>query len=144
MKKKLPKYLLGVVFIGLGAIICLPVLLLVSGSLADSLEWRQRAGGYLRDTREYIAWRWIPAYPTLEHYKRLLFFSPAFFRLFWNSLGMTGSILLGQLAGKPRGIGDVAQHAVAVGQAVPKSDNGTLFHKNAPFRFAGKFPFPLF
>lgn len=98
MKKKLPKYLLGVVFIGLGAIICLPVLLLVSGSLADSLEWRQRAGGYLRDTREYIAWRWIPAYPTLEHYKRLLFFSPAFFRLFWNSLGMTGSILLGQLA----------------------------------------------
>ncbi len=98
MKKKLPKYLLGVVFIGLGAIICLPVLLLVSGSLADSLEWRQRAGGYLQDTREYIAWRWIPAYPTLEHYKRLLFFSPAFFRLFWNSLGMTGSILLGQLA----------------------------------------------
>ncbi len=78
MKKKLPKYLLGVVFIGLGAIICLPVLLLVSGSLADSLEWRQRAGGYLQDTREYIAWRWIPAYPTLEHYKRLLFFSPAF------------------------------------------------------------------
>ena len=98
MKKKLPKYLLGVVFIGLGAIICLPVLLLVSGSLADSLEWRQRAGGDLQDTREYIAWRWIPAYPTLEHYKRLLFFSPAFFRLFWNSLGMTGSILLGQLA----------------------------------------------
>ncbi|MCX4273398.1 MAG: carbohydrate ABC transporter permease [Acetatifactor sp.] len=98
MKKKLPKYLLGVVFIGLGAIICLPVLLLASGSLADSLEWRQRAGGYLQDTREYIAWRWIPAYPTLEHYKRLLFFSPAFFRLFWNSLGMTGSILLGQLA----------------------------------------------
>lgn len=98
MKKKLPKYLLGVVFIGLGAIICLPVLLLASGSLADSLEWRQRAMGYLRDSREYIAWRWIPAYPTLEHYKRLLFFSPAFFRLFWNSLGMTGSILLGQLA----------------------------------------------
>lgn len=98
MKKKLPKYLLGVVFIGLGAIICLPVLLLASGSLADSLEWRQRAGGYLQDTREYIAWRWIPAHPTLEHYKRLLFFSPAFFRLFWNSLGMTGSILLGQLA----------------------------------------------
>ena len=98
MKKKLPKYLLGVVFIGLGAIICLPVLLLASGSLADSLEWRQRAGGYLQDTREYIAWRWIPVYPTLEHYKRLLFFSPAFFRLFWNSLGMTGSILLGQLA----------------------------------------------
>lgn len=97
IQKKIPRWLAGGLFIIFGAIICLPVLMLVSGSLADSQEWRQRTIGYLRDTQEYISWRWIPDYPTLEHYKRLLFLSPAFFKLFWNSIGMTAGILLGQL-----------------------------------------------
>lgn len=97
MKHKIPRWLVGGLFIALGAVICLPVLMLVSGSLADELEWKRRTIGYLQDTQEYISWRWIPDYPTLEHYKRLLFLSPAFFRLFWNSIGMTGGILLGQM-----------------------------------------------
>ena len=97
MRKKIPRYLVGSIFMAMGAVICLPVLMLVSGSLADALEWKQRTIGYLQDTQEYISWRWIPDYPTLEHYKRLLFLSPAFFKLFWNSVGMTGGILLGQL-----------------------------------------------
>ena len=97
MRKDIRKWLAGGFFTALGAGICLPVLMLVSGSLADSLEWEQRTACYLRDTQEYIVWRWIPDYPTLEHYKRLLFFSPAIFRLFWNSVGMTAGILAGQL-----------------------------------------------
>lgn len=96
-RKKIGNGLVGGIFLALGTAICMPVLMLVSGSLADGLEWRQRAAGYLYDTQEYISWRWIPDYPTLEHYKRLLFYSPAFFKLFWNSIGMTGGILLGQL-----------------------------------------------
>ena len=78
-RKKICNGLTAGIFLALGAAICLPVLMLVSGSLADGLEWRQRAAGYLYDTQEYISWRWIPDYPTLEHYKRLLFYSPAFF-----------------------------------------------------------------
>ena len=97
MRKGIRKWLAGGLFIALGAGICLPVLMLVSGSLADGLEWEQRTACYLRDTKEYIVWRWIPDYPRLEHNKRLLFFSPAFFRLFWNSVGMTAGILAGQL-----------------------------------------------
>lgn len=97
IRKKIPRWLAGGLFILFGVVICLPVLMLVSGSLADGYEWRQRTIGYLRETQEYISWRWIPDYPTLEHYKRLLFFSPAFFKLFWNSIGMTAGILLGQL-----------------------------------------------
>lgn len=97
MQKRIFRWLAGGFFIAFGAMICLPVLMLVSGSLADGLEWGQRTIGYLRDTQEYIIWRWIPDYPTLEHYKRLLFLSPAFFKLFWNSIGMTAGILLGQL-----------------------------------------------
>lgn len=96
-RKKIGNGLVGGIFLALGTAICMPVLMLVSGSLADGLEWGQRAAGYLYDTQEYISWRWIPDYPTLEHYKRLLFYSPAFFKLFWNSIGMTGGILLGQL-----------------------------------------------
>lgn len=96
-RKKICNGLVGGIFLALGAVICMPVLMLVSGSLADGLEWKQRAAGYLYDTQEYISWRWIPDYPTLEHFKRLLFYSPAFFKLFWNSIGMTGGILLGQL-----------------------------------------------
>lgn len=96
-RKKIGNGLVGGIFLALGTAICMPVLMLVSGSLADGLEWKQRAAGYLYDTQEYISWRWIPDYPTLEHYKRLLFYSPAFFKLFWNSVGMTGGILLGQL-----------------------------------------------
>lgn len=97
IRKKIPRWLAGGLFILFGVVICLPVLMLVSGSLADGYEWRQRTIGYLRETQEYISWRWIPDYPTLEHYKRLLFLSPAFFKLFWNSIGMTAGILLGQL-----------------------------------------------
>lgn len=97
MRKKVSGWLAGGIFIAFGVVICLPVFILISGSLADSLEWRQRTVGYLRDTQDYIIWRWIPDYPTLEHYKRLLFLSPAFFKLFWNSIGMTAGILLGQL-----------------------------------------------
>lgn len=96
-RKKIFSWLAAGIFLALGTAICMPVLMLVSGSLADGLEWGQRAAGYLYDTQEYISWRWIPDYPTLEHYKRLLFYSPAFFKLFWNSIGMTGGILLGQL-----------------------------------------------
>lgn len=97
IRKKIPRWLVGGFFIAFGAAICLPVLILISGSLADGMEWGQRTSSYLRDTQGYIIWRWIPDYPTLEHYKRLLFLSPAFFKLFWNSIGMTAGILLGQL-----------------------------------------------
>lgn len=97
IRKKIPRWLVGGFFMAFGAVICLPVLILISGSLADGMEWGQRTSSYLRDTQGYIIWRWIPDYPTLEHYKRLLFLSPAFFKLFWNSIGMTAGILLGQL-----------------------------------------------
>ncbi len=82
---------------GAGAVFCLPVLILVCGSLADSLEWTQRMKAALNQTDGYIIWRWLPEYPTAEHYKRLLFYTPEFLALFWNSIRITVCILLGQL-----------------------------------------------
>lgn len=85
------------VMIGLGGLICLPVLILICGSFTDRIEWRERLLPLLTDSAEYIGWRWIPDYPTCENYKELLFLSPDFFVLFWNSVKLAVCILVGQL-----------------------------------------------
>ncbi len=80
-----------------GICFVLPVLILLSGSLGDNLEWQERLGALVMNTEGYVSWKWIPDYPTLEQYERLLFYSPAFLKLFWNSVGMAAAILAGQL-----------------------------------------------
>lgn len=82
---------------GFGILLCIPVLILFSGALADSIEWTQRMAPLLNNSEGYIAWKWIPDYPTLEHFKELLFFAPEFLTLFWNSVKLAGCILAGQL-----------------------------------------------
>lgn len=81
----------------LGALFVLPILILVSGSLTDTLEWRERLTPLLMNGEGTVSWRWIPDYPTGEHFRRLLFYSPGFMRLFWNSVGMVTVILAGEL-----------------------------------------------
>lgn len=106
--KKTGKLLAAALLLGLGFLFLLPVLLLISGSLADSFEWQGRVLPLVLENGESIRWSWIPDYPTGEHLKRLLFYSPAFLRMFWNSLGMTALILAGQL-----GVGAPAAWAFA-------------------------------
>lgn len=81
----------------LGLLICLPVLLLFFGSLADSIEWTERMRPLLGNTEGYISWKWIPDYPTLENFRELLFLTPEFLALFWNSMKLSACILAGQL-----------------------------------------------
>lgn len=78
-------------------IMILPIGILLSGSMMDSYEILEELKPLLSKTEAYIFWRWIPQYPTFENYGKLLFLSPEFYVLFWNSIFMTGSILLGQL-----------------------------------------------
>lgn len=85
------------VVLGLGLLICLPVLLLFFGSLADSIEWTERMRPLLENTGEYITWKWIPDYPTLKNFGELLFLTPEFLALFWNSVKIAVCILAGQL-----------------------------------------------
>lgn len=77
--------------------VVMPMLLLVSGSLTDEAEWQQRMSPLLMNAKGTITWKWIPDYPTLENFRRILFYQPEFLKLFWNSIGMVGVILLGQL-----------------------------------------------
>ncbi|MCM1090741.1 MAG: carbohydrate ABC transporter permease [Butyrivibrio sp.] len=81
----------------LGLLFFLPIGILVSGSIADAVEWQGRLEPMLKEGEGFIGWRWIPDYPTGEHFKRLLFYSPGFLHLFWNSIWTVGTILAGQL-----------------------------------------------
>ncbi len=77
--------------------VCFPVVLLVTGSVMDSLE----LGGYLAPVfgggEDFIRWKLMPDYPTFANYGRLLFMTPSFFVLFWNSVRLVVCILAGQL-----------------------------------------------
>ena len=79
------------------ALICLPVFLILTGSVMDSLEMKQYLLPVFGEGEGYIRWKLMPDYPTFEHYGRLLFMTPSFFVLFWNSVKMVLCILAGQL-----------------------------------------------
>ena len=75
----------------------LPVAVLLSGAITDSYEMMEDLGPLIRKTQEFISWRFIPEYPSFSNYVKLLFRSPEFYVLFWNSVFMVGMILLGQV-----------------------------------------------
>lgn len=94
MKKRvvlLPVLLLPALFI------CIPVLILITGSVMGEGELNLYLAPVLMENRKLADWRLIPDYPTFSHYGRLLFMTPQFFVLFWNSVRLTGCILAGQL-----------------------------------------------
>lgn len=78
-------------------LVCLPIVLLVTGSVMGNGELRQYLAPVFSDALTYISWKLVPDYPTFENYGKLLFMTPQFFVLFWNSMKMVGCILLGQL-----------------------------------------------
>lgn len=75
----------------------LPIILLITGSVMGNEELRQYLSPVFLEGLEYIDWKLIPDYPTFGNYGRLLFMTPQFFVLFWNSIKMTVCILAGQL-----------------------------------------------
>lgn len=86
------------IFILTGVVICMPVFLVITGSVMGSGDLQECLAPVFQDGQGFVMWKLIPQYPTLEHYKRLLFETPQFFVLFWNSMKMTFFILAGQLA----------------------------------------------
>lgn len=78
-------------------LVCMPVVLLVTGSVMGNGELRQYLAPVFSDSYQYISWKLVPDYPTFESYGKLLFMTPQFFVLFWNSIKMVACILAGQL-----------------------------------------------
>ena len=81
----------------LGAFFCAPVLFLLSGSVLSRYELWESLLPLLTDGERFITWNFWPAYPTFAHYGKILFQTPQFFVVFWNSMKITVGILLGQL-----------------------------------------------
>ena len=85
------------IFIAAGIVICAPVFLVVTGSVMGKGDLYECLAPVFEHGTGFVSWKLIPQYPTVENYIRLLFYSPEFFVLFWNSVKMVGLILLGQM-----------------------------------------------
>lgn len=78
-------------------LVVLPVLVLLSGALMDTYELRRYLSTIFTQGNTFIGWKLIPDYPSFVNYKKLLFETPQFFILFWNSMKLVVCILIGQL-----------------------------------------------
>lgn len=81
----------------LGVLLCLPVIAVVLGSLKSDRELAHALSAVISDTGGTLQWHLLPFYPTAKHFLKLLFYTPEFLAVFWNSMKMTALILLGQL-----------------------------------------------
>lgn len=75
----------------------IPVLILITGSIMGEGELNLYLAPVLMEKETLSGWNLIPDYPTFSHYGKLLFMTPQFFVLFWNSVKLVGCILAGQL-----------------------------------------------
>ena len=97
MKHKIFKRILLLLLLVLAVIICFPVVFLIVGSLMGTDELNHYLGAVLGKADGFASWALLPTYPTFTAYVQLLLDSPEFFVMFWNSVKMTGAILLGQI-----------------------------------------------
>ncbi|MBC8585047.1 carbohydrate ABC transporter permease [Oscillospiraceae bacterium NSJ-64] len=93
MKKYFPLFLPA----ALSLAVWLPVLFLAGGSLMGTAELTKNLSPVLNETYGYASWDLLPHFPTLRPYVRLLLDQPQFFVMFWNSVKLTGAILIGQI-----------------------------------------------
>ena len=91
-------HLLLKVFVIIGAVLAvLPLLFLVSGVLMGETELGQLLFSGTDGGAGYTAWHMIPLYPTFQNIVELLFDTPEYYVLFWNSVKIVGVVIAGQL-----------------------------------------------
>ena len=78
--------------------LCLaPVLFLLVGTFMGNHEIYTCIAPALGKGDGLAIWHLLPQYPTLQNVVELLFDSPEYFQMFWNSIFYTGAILAGQM-----------------------------------------------
>lgn len=85
------------ILVFLAVILCLPIYLLVIGSLKSNLELMKSLAPVLSDAEGLAKYSLLPNYPTLRNFIELLFDKPEFYTVFGNSLKIVLFTLLGQL-----------------------------------------------
>jgi len=97
MKKRLKNMFVTTSLIVVGCLFCSPILYLLSGSVMSRYELKECLLPLMAETKEWITWKFFPNYPTFQHYIKVLFYTPQFFVVFWNSVKIVTIILVGQL-----------------------------------------------
>lgn len=90
------KFFRGFLFV-FGIVLCLPVIAVVLGSLKSGGELSDALAPIIGTAEGSVQWMLLPFYPTGMHFVKLLFYTPEFFTVFWNSIKLVGCILLGQM-----------------------------------------------
>lgn len=80
-----------------GLLICLPIFAVILGALKSTRELTEALSPIIGTSGGSVHWRLFPFYPTGMHFVKLLFYTPEFFTVFWNSMKLVGCILLGQM-----------------------------------------------
>ena len=81
----------------LAIVLCTPVLFLVTGSIMGGQELGQKLLPLREGYSGFVKWQLLPDYPTLQAYVEVLIDTPEFFVMFWNSVKIVGSVIVGQL-----------------------------------------------
>ena len=85
-------------FVLMGAALSvLPLVFLIGGAFMGESELEQIAAPVISGGSGYASWHFIPLYPTFKNIIELLFDTPEYYVLFWNSVKIVGVILIGQL-----------------------------------------------
>lgn len=95
-KKWIQRAVIKTILLITGVIFCAPILFLLSGSIMSRYELTQSLLPLVTDREELIRWTLFPRYPTFAHYFRILFQTPQFFVVFWNSMKIVSLTLAGQ------------------------------------------------
>lgn len=95
--RRMPKVLCRICLAFLGGAVLVPAVMLVTGSFMDSYELGSYLMPVFTGNGGMDGWRLMPDYPTFLNYKKLLFETPQFFVLFWNSMKIVSCILTGQI-----------------------------------------------
>lgn len=86
----------GILFV-IGILICLPVIAVLLGAFKSGRELSDSLAAVIGSSGGKVSWHLLPLYPTGRHLVKLLFYTPEFFTVFWNSVKITGSVLFGQM-----------------------------------------------
>lgn len=90
------KKVLVVMMAVLAFIFCYPCIFTLVGSFMSNHEIQQYLMGVLGTGTQYAEWSLLPKEPSVQSYIAMLIDSPEVLTMFWNSVKVTGMILLGQ------------------------------------------------
>lgn len=89
--------LLRIFVIAAAVLSVMPLVFLMCGTFTNEVELNQILAPVIGDGMGYATWHFIPLYPTVKNVVELLFDTPEYYVLFWNSVKIVGVVIAGQL-----------------------------------------------